>query len=174
MALIYEHKVPINRSAFISKVKRISVWLGIDPNWLMACMHFETAGTMSPSITNSVGATGLIQFMPSTALGLGTTTALLREMSNVDQLDWVYKYLKPHASKISSFVDLYLAIFFPAAMGKPSDYVLQTKSLSASRIASQNPAFDLNKDRKITKAEVEIEMLSRFPKEYQNELKKKV
>ena len=52
-------------------------------------------------------------------------------------------------------MDVYFAIFFPAAIGKPSDYVLQTSKLSAGLIASQNPAYDINSDGEITVAEVE-------------------
>ena len=37
-------------------------------------------------------ATGLIQFMPKTAKNLGTSTQQLFKMSNVQQLDYVYKY----------------------------------------------------------------------------------
>lgn len=161
--LVYEDFVKENRADFVAKVRKISLWLGIDPNWLMAIMYFETARTMSPSITNSIGATGLIQFMPTTAIDMGTTTAKLRAMSNVEQLDWVYKYLKTYASKYKKFIDVYFGVFFPAAIGKPNDYVLETKKLSRSEIARKNPAFDNNKDGKITKGEVEATMLKKFP-----------
>jgi hypothetical protein len=58
----------------------------------MAAMAFETGETFSPSIKNKAsGATGLIQFMRSTAKGSGTTTAALAEMTAVDQLDFVEK-----------------------------------------------------------------------------------
>ena len=66
--LIFEDKVTTNKSLFINKVILISQKLDIDPNWLMAVMNLETGGTFSPSIQNkSTGATGLIQFIPSTA-----------------------------------------------------------------------------------------------------------
>src|SRR5690625_4614109 len=53
--------------------------LKIDPSWLMACMAFESARTFRPDIRNAAGsgATGLIQFMPATARGLGTTVDAL-------------------------------------------------------------------------------------------------
>ena len=43
--------------------------LGISEADLMAVMSFETGGTFNPNIRNAAGsgATGLIQFMPSTA-----------------------------------------------------------------------------------------------------------
>ena len=50
-------------------------------------MVFESR--LNPQAVNPIsGATGLIQFMPSTARG-GTTTAVLKRMSNVQQLDYV-------------------------------------------------------------------------------------
>jgi hypothetical protein len=54
---------------FRSRVKEVAANLQTDPNFLMACMAFESAGTFSSSIKNGAGsgAVGLIQFMPSTA-----------------------------------------------------------------------------------------------------------
>src|SRR4051812_1834879 len=58
-------------------------------------MGFETGTTFSPSIRNAAGsgATGLIQFMPSTARSLGTSTDAMAKMTDVAQLDYVAKYL---------------------------------------------------------------------------------
>jgi membrane-bound lytic murein transglycosylase B len=55
--------------AFKRKVIVISQGLGVSPDFLMACMAFETGETFSPAIKNAAGsgAVGLIQFMPSTA-----------------------------------------------------------------------------------------------------------
>ena len=39
-------------------------------------------------------------------------------------------------------VDIYIVTFFPAAVGKPDNYVLKTKRLSAETIADKNPAFN--------------------------------
>lgn len=44
------------------------------------------------TVNRASGATGLIQFMPSTAKQLGTTTDKLAAMTEVDQLDYVAKY----------------------------------------------------------------------------------
>ncbi len=43
--------------------------------------------------------------MPSTAKRLGTTTAALKGMTGVQQLDYVQKYLQPYAGKINSLQD---------------------------------------------------------------------
>jgi hypothetical protein len=58
-------------------------------------------------------ATGIIQFMPRTAKGLNTTTQALYKMTNVQQLDYVYKYFLPAKGKLKSFEDLYLYTFYP-------------------------------------------------------------
>ncbi len=170
MALIYENKVPSSyRKSFVEKVKKISANLGIDPNWLMAIMYFESAGTFSPSITNNIGATGLIQFIPSTAKGLGTSTSALRSMTAVQQLDYVEKYLKPYRGKFKSYIDVYFAVFFPLAIGKPDDWVIQGGGLSASSIYNSNPAFRVQKDGKIRVWEVKKVMLSKLPSEWLND-----
>lgn len=174
MELIYANKVTTNREQFLEKVKYISDKLGIDPNWLMYVMAFETAYTMDHRKQNpTTGATGLIQFMPATAAHLGTTTADLLQMSNVEQLDYVYQYLRPYRGDMESLVDVYLAVFFPAAIGKPGEYVFRTSSLSAAIIAKQNPIFDLNKDQVLTKSEVEAKILANVPYEYLDIMQKK-
>lgn len=170
MALIYENKVPASyRVAFVEKVKKISANLGIDPNWLMAIMYFESARTFSPSITNSIGATGLIQFLPSTAKSLGTSTTALRAMSAVQQLDYVEKYLRPYKGKYKSYIDVYFAVFFPLAIGKPDDWVIQGGGLSASSIYNSNPVFRVVKDGKLRVWEVKKTMLEKLPSEWIND-----
>ena len=169
MALVYESKVPNSyRTDFVNKVREVSTRLDIDPNWLMAIMYWESASTFSPSKQNSIGATGLIQFIPSTAIGLGTTTTALKNMSAVDQLDYVEKYLKVYKGKMNSYVDTYFEVFFPLAIGKPDEWVLQGAGISASLIARQNPAFDVNKDGKVQVWEVKKIMLQKLPSEWVN------
>ncbi|MGD9930130.1 MAG: transglycosylase SLT domain-containing protein [Mangrovibacterium sp.] len=172
MELIYANKVTANREQFLEKVKYLSDKLGIDPNWLMYVMNFES-GLNHRAQNSTSGATGLIQFMPATAAHLGTTTADLLQMSNVEQLDYVYQYLRPYRGDMESLVDVYLAVFFPAAIGKPGEYVFRTSSLSAAIIAKQNPIFDLNKDQVLTKSEVEVKILANVPYEYLDIMEKK-
>lgn len=172
MSLLFEEKVTRNKEAFIAKVKSISAKLLIEPDWLMAVMYKES-GINEKAVNPNGGATGLIQFMPATAQSLGTTTAALKAMSNVEQLDYVYKYYKPYITKLNSYPDLYLATFFPAALGKSDDWVLQTSRLSAKTIARANPVIDLNKDDKITVGEFKEYCYKQFSTEIQNRLKKK-
>jgi len=139
--------------AFVKKAIEVAKELNCSFIDLLACMAFETGRTLSPSIRNSIGATGLIQFIPSTARGLGTTTDALAVMTRVEQMDWVLKYFKAGpVRKIAAptLEDLYMQIFWPRAVGKPLDYVLFSSPSTAYR---QNKGLDANNDGNITKAE---------------------
>jgi len=149
--LVYGTKVS---KEFRRKVVEISDKLNVDPDHLMAIIAFESGGTFSPSVKNAAGsgATGLIQFMPTTAIELGTTTDELSKMSAVSQLDYVYKYFSNKLSDSDSagLDDLYMAVLLPKAIGKPSSYVLFSQGSTAY---SQNMGLDTNNDGRITKAE---------------------
>lgn len=166
--MLYIDKVKTNRAAFATKVQDISRKLGINPDWLMLVMHSES-GLNHKIVNPKGGATGLIQFMPATARALGTTTDALRSMSNIEQLDYVYKYYKPYAGKLKSYYDCYLVTFFPAAVGKNDNYILQTKNLPAALIAKQNPAINkFPKDNVITVGEFKKYVQSTLPKDVVN------
>jgi len=172
MIMLYEEHVKTNRSAFIAKVVSISKILGIEPEWLMQVFMNES-GMNHQAVNKTSNATGLIQFMPDTAKALGTTVEALKAMTNVQQLDWVYKYLSPYTGRMQSYIDVYFSVFFPLAVGKPDDWVFQTSKLSAAIIAKQNPVFDLNKDGKLTVAEVREAMLRKVPSEWRDFFYKK-
>jgi hypothetical protein len=115
-----------------------------------------------PSISNiqcvrdtgstSTCAVGLIQFMPSTAKALGTSVDDLKKMSNVEQMDYVYKYFKPYANRITKFMDLKLVNFYPYAVGRGNDYIFGSEigDEQVKKIARQNSGMDMNKDGKIS------------------------
>lgn len=143
------------------KIIETSHVLKIDPNWLSAVMYFESARTFNPKVKNSIGSVGLIQFTRDkagveykTIGGVKYNLSDIQKMSFIEQMDLVYKYYKPFAGQMNSFIDVYLVTFFPDALNKDESYVFQTKNLSASLIAKQNPVFDKNKDGKITRKEV--------------------
>ena len=134
--------------AFMLRLGRICARIGIpDCRMLLAVFEFESGS--NPQCVNGIGATGLIQFMPATARSLGTTTADLLQMSGLEQLEYVEKYLMPFRGKLHTLSDLYMAVLWPAAVGKPEDYVLWIKGEPAYRV---NP-MDWNADGSITKAE---------------------
>ena len=141
---------------FKMKVIDICKRINLEPDYLMACMAFETGRTMSPSIHNAAGsgAVGLIQFMPKIAVGLHTTAAALGSMDAVRQLDYVEKYMagamRAAGTTLQSVEDVYMAILFPAAIGKPDTHVLFRKGTIAY---TQNRGLDIDNDGVINKFE---------------------
>jgi hypothetical protein len=126
-----------NAVEFIAKCISISNTLGIKVNWLIAVMWKESK-INHKAVNPTSNATGLIQFMPNTAKGLGTSVAELFKMDVLKQLDFVLKYFQPYKGKMKSFEDVYLAVFFPLAIGKDDDWIFKTSTLSAELIGRQN------------------------------------
>jgi murein DD-endopeptidase MepM/ murein hydrolase activator NlpD len=137
---------------FKTRVLAIAEDLGCDADHLMACMAFETGETFSPSVRNAAGsgATGLIQFMPSIATMLGTTTTALAAMTAEAQLDYVARYFLPYRGRLRTVEDLYMAILWPAAIGKPADHVLFA---APKKTYAQNRGLDRDGDGRVTKRE---------------------
>ena len=137
---------------FKDKVMQLADHLGTNPNYLMAVMSFESGATFSPSIKNAAGsgAVGLIQFMPATAKGLGTTTDKLACLNAEQQLDFVAKYFAPYRGRLKTIEDTYMAVLYPAAIGKGSDHVLFKRG---TRVYDQNRGLDHNRDGSITVGE---------------------
>ena len=144
----FKEFVKTNRENFLIKVQKTACELGIDANWLMFVMYFESR--LKPQAVNPIsGATGLIQFMPRTAEALGTTTDLLYRMTVVQQLDYVKDYFKPYAKKVTTLEDMYMAILYPSAIGLSNDASIFRKEIQYR----QNAKLDWNNDGKITKEE---------------------
>lgn len=139
---------------FRRRVFDICEALQLEPDHLMACMAFESGETFSASIRNGAGsgATGLIQFMPATARSLGTTVDELARMTPEQQLDYVYAYFKPYRGRLKTLADTYMAILWPAGIGKPDSWALWDSS-SRPTTYRQNAGLDANRDGIITKAE---------------------
>lgn len=159
--LVWGQKVDAD---FGAKVREIAKGLSFDPNWLMAVMAFETGYTFSPSTRNpGSSATGLIQFLDSTARGLGTTVAKLSRMSAVDQLDYVRAYYEDHAGRISTLSDAYMAVLWPAAVGRPDSYVMWEKDTGPYQTEyARNSGLDIDNNGKITKGEAVSRVNSAF------------
>jgi hypothetical protein len=170
MALIYESEVPASyRAAFVAKVIAISARLGINPNWLMVIMHFETGGTFLPNKWNSRKTyVGLLQFGSIAAKDLGTTTTALSKMSAIQQLDYVEKYYKLwyrylRISVPNSFVDFYLVTLFPSKVNAGHSAVIESKSIPGVAFAKANKAFTPNSQGKITIGEINRVLLTKLP-----------
>ena len=147
---------------FNKKLDKIADALGVSSKNLLAIMKMESR--VDPAAVNKQsGATGLIQFMPDTARSLGTSVEALREMTAVEQLDYVYKYFKMVRIKPGMDLgDLYMAVFMPKFVGYPNDFVLGQDgggkvpgtNLSSDLVYKQNKGLDKNKDGSITVADV--------------------
>lgn len=132
--------------AFKERLVEIASELGLDASALAAVMKLESG--FSPSVRNpSGGATGLIQFMPSTAKLLGTTTDALANMSAVEQLEFVKKFYEPFRGKIVDEGDHYIATFMPAFLGKPRN---STIALKGDKVYDQNAGLDVTGDGILT------------------------
>ena len=131
---------------FKKKLKEISQAINIDENSIIKLMKHESG--LDPKIKNSIGCVGLIQFcpgggMPKTINGKSYTLDEIRndleaQMEGIKQF-WTAGYKN---GKIKQPADLYLYNFFPVAAGKPDDFVLQAKGLSATTVAKANPGFN--------------------------------
>jgi hypothetical protein len=124
--------------------------IGAEPDWLAAIIGLETNKTFSPKISNSKsGATGIIQWLPSTAkqMGIGSTKeeaiANLKKMSFTQQLKWVERYYKDYIFKgkpytLKNLEDAYFVVFSPKGIGKSNDSVLYQ---AGTIEAEQNKGF---------------------------------
>lgn len=124
----------------LKKVADITDKYGIPFEWLMNLINHESAGTFNPSIVNSIGATGLIQFM-TTIRGKRMTyakadgsspvgTDKLRKMTFSEQMDYVDGFLSRGLKKVldsdgkvpDDFTQgqLFMTIFYPVSVTNPN------------------------------------------------------
>lgn len=154
---------------FKQKVIDICKELEVDPNYLMSCIAFESVETFRADIRNPFSnAVGLIQFMPNIAVEYGTTSDALARMTNVEQLDYVKMYFMNWRGRLKTLADVYMRIFWPAAIGKPETYIIAERwsrnpdgsykvdingNKKANPVYAQNKGFDTNDDGLFTKGE---------------------
>lgn len=140
-----------NADLFFLELFKVSNRLGISFDWL--CNAIWSESRFKSTAYNKNGAAGLIQFVQSTALGIGTNIQAIRKMTNIEQLPYVERYLKSQiitAGKPKDWIDTYCLIFQPAWVGKPDTAVLKSNAYLG------NSYIDQNKDKIITKAEFRI------------------
>lgn len=134
---------------------------------LVTIMSLESG--FDPQARNaSTGATGVIQFIPSTARMLGTTVDDLFQMSFQQQLPYVAKFYENNRCTGPGFEDpgeLYVCTFCPAIKGKPEDFVVGEEgvtdvvspcatSASMDTVYRQNRGLDVDGDGVLTAGNV--------------------
>ena len=158
---------------FRNKVEEVADNLEIKPEHLATVMSFETQHTFSPSSFNKdSSATGLLHFMDDTAINLGTTTDELKNMSRVEQMDYVERYLsgqgkgiRNQVGKMNSLLDVYLAVLSPARVGIEDNPLVFMRGYNTYKA---NIGLDLNKDNYILKNEVEWRLKKNTLKSYED------
>lgn len=112
---------------FLRALEGVAQRTGARPEHLMGVMSLETMGTFKPGIQNpDTKATGLIQFIPSTAKGLGTSTAALAQMTPTEQLTYVEKYLSQpqYRGRVGTLEGLYSAVL-PGRIHESGDVIFR-------------------------------------------------
>lgn len=137
-------------------LKAVASKLGVDPFWLWITIQHES-GWNPRAYNPSGGASGLIQIMPDTARGMGISTEAIRTMdANTQLASIVYPYLAKYKGKMKDIADVYLAVFYPTAIGKSDNYILGSEKgmKYAGLVAQENPANNPDHNNVITKGEV--------------------
>ena len=140
---------------FAEALTAVGERLGLDQNYLAAVMSLESG--INPKATNFQNgkpfAVGLIQFIPSTAEALGTSTDALQAMTAIQQLPFVEKFYEGAGRGIQPSVpgDYYMATFMPAYVGKPADFVIAERGMP---VYDQNVGLDVDKDGTLTVGDV--------------------
>ncbi len=139
--------------------------VSINPMHLLIVMDFESYDIhndvhFSPSVQNptSTKATGLIQITKSNAIKLGTTVDDLKEMSRIEQLEYVKQYFldldKFSQIRENNLGDVAMAIFAPSVgIGKVDTYPIYQcyTPPGPNDPCSLNPGADRDGDNRITR-----------------------
>lgn len=133
-------------------VRNICDSLGIETKHLYKIIKIESGGNRK-ALNKKSKAAGLIGFIPKTAKVLGTNTNEILNMSNQQQLDLTYKYLKLmlKGRKLDKLSDLYLAVLYPNALHRSDSYVIGEKGSNA---AKWNKPLDMDRDSILTVKDV--------------------
>jgi hypothetical protein len=132
--------------------------MGSKPVELLALMMFESGGTMSPSVTNSLGYTGLIQFGNSACETLSSyyktniTTAMLRQMSRVQQMEWVDKYFSfwiknKNVKPPMTLAQMYILVALPGYVNAPANETLAGPNGPNYPVWKNNPGWRIGGSR---------------------------
>ena len=149
-------------SGFCAKLEEVAKNINCDPRDLIGMMQSES-GINPLAYNNNGGAIGLIQFMPSTARSLGTTTQELLNMSAIEQLDYVEQYFSNWTGGSGQRLtggDLYTLCFLPAFLDK--EVLCSSSDSSTAGYYSANSGLDADGDGNITKTELNNRVANKY------------
>lgn len=148
---------------FCTKVEAIAKKVKCNPNDLLAIMFSESG--INPKKIGYNGATGLIQFMPSTMKAYGVTSEKLKSLSAIQQLDYVERLFMENKKSFMGLkpqVDsgtLYSLCFLPL---RAKNEVLCNNSNVLTWAYEDNKGLDLDKNGSITKTELAQRIEQKF------------
>jgi hypothetical protein len=125
----------------LEELERIATACGFDPDELATIISVESG--WNPKAHNSIRAGGLIGFLPSTLTRLGWTgkPEEFWGLSIAEQLRFVAKFYEPWCGRIHHPGDLYLATFWPQAVGASDDTIIAAENGPHEIVWQQNPAL---------------------------------
>lgn len=148
---------PAMKEDFLKKLVWIANDIGINPDWLMAIIYFESR--FNPTATNKKsGARGFIQWMDKTSKSNFGISNVDIPTNPLKQLDFVHQYFKKRLeyNKPNTLLDFYLMVLYPKAVNKPGSF-----KFSDSAIEGNKRLFGFYKDEKYgTKADLEARLFS--------------
>lgn len=149
----------IGGEAFLEAVEAMAKRLEVDPNKVMNVMAFESR--LNPKARNPKGtATGLIQFLDTTAESLGTSIDKLRGMNAIEQLQYVEKYFAQFRRLMDTQESIYTAVLRGRPINDPERVLFRDEPGKAGRNYRANAALDTDKSGTITVAEATAKALA--------------
>lgn len=165
-----------NANVFFPQLVLIANRLGIKPEWIADVIYIES-GYNPKAYNKNGGASGLIQWVPTTALGYGITTEKIRSLSNLQQIPYIERYLKDQiksAGMPKDWFETYLLVFHPYWVGKPETTPIKGNNMPKAGLSyTGNYYIDLNKDGFLTKGEFRKWANSKLPKSPLQDIVKK-
>ena len=125
----------------LEELERIASQCGFDPDEIAAIISIESG--WRPDAHNSIRAGGLIGFLPSTLtrLGWAGTPEQFWRLSIAEQLPFVAKFYEPWCGRIHRPGDLYLATFWPQAVGASDTTIIAAENGPREVVWQQNPGL---------------------------------
>jgi hypothetical protein len=125
----------------LEELERIAAHCRFDPDELAAIIAIESG--WRPDAHNTIRAGGLIGFLPSTLRRLGWT-GTPEEFWNLsigEQLQYVDRFYQTWCNRIQRPGDLYLAAFWPRAVGASDDTIIADENGPNGIVWQENPGL---------------------------------